>query len=372
MSTRITFQLLVTSPAEKHGFYELPAGITLIGRQPTVDLQGEQPGILVLSQQEISRNHAKIECDGRECLLTDLSSRNGTFLGGRRIEPKVPYHLADGAEFKIGDFTLVMKQIVVEVPEPETARTGSGWSSGSGGGQVAQPPGPPETPDNPVAVSSLPGGDEFFKDLFSNSHLLINFLPEIFRDKFMDSFLGLFESILLPVIWNIENFDLYLSYKTAPGFFLPWLAQWFGLVLNDTWKDDQRRKLLKEAHMLFAKRGTPWALGRLLEIYTGKDLYIHQKDHTWTRLDPVWQSFIDGSQADPLADKQHDHFISHEELHSKGYSYIDDTGTKPYHFTVCLRGLRFQKAQEERIKLIEQLIEEHRPAYTSFELKIEE
>jgi len=138
----------------------------------------------------------------------------------------------------------------------------------------------------------------------------------------MECFLGLFESILLPIEWNIDNFDLYLSPGTSPGFFLPYLESWFGLAFDATWSEAQRRTLLAEAHRIYAMHGTRWALSRVLEIYTGQK--------------PA----------------------------------INDTGKDqpPYTFTVRLAG----KQHITNRKFIQKIIEENKPAHTTFVLEIEE
>jgi phage tail-like protein len=46
------------------------------------------------------------------------------------------------------------------------------------------------------------------------------------------------------------------------------LSNWFEIYFDSSWKVEQRRQLLAEAHRIFARRGTRWALSRLLEIYT--------------------------------------------------------------------------------------------------------
>lgn len=85
----------------------------------------------------------------------------------------------------------------------------------------------------------------------------------------MSRFLGIFEAILTPIEWNIDNFDLYLNPGEAPTGFLPWLAQWYEIPFDDSWDEGKRRALLKDAHLLYGRRGTRWALERILEIYTG-------------------------------------------------------------------------------------------------------
>jgi phage tail-like protein len=98
----------------------------------------------------------------------------------------------------------------------------------------------------------------------------LRYLPGIYHTDFVKRFLGMFESILTPLEWNVDNFDLYLDPSTAPIGFLPWLANWFEITFDSTWSEAQRRSFLKDAHRIYARRGTRWALSRVLEIYTGQ------------------------------------------------------------------------------------------------------
>ncbi len=102
------------------------------------------------------------------------------------------------------------------------------------------------------------------------SQRMLNYLPGIYQTDFMSRFLALFKSILIPIEWNVDNFDLYLDPATAPLDFLPWLANWYMVCFDSTWNEAQHRTLLAEAHQIYARRGTRWALSRVLEIYLGQ------------------------------------------------------------------------------------------------------
>lgn len=61
---------------------------------------------LVLDYQKISRNHASIERKGRDFILRDLNSTNGTRVDGNRIEQ---HRLQNGDTFQIGPTQIVFK-----------------------------------------------------------------------------------------------------------------------------------------------------------------------------------------------------------------------------------------------------------------------
>jgi phage tail-like protein len=111
-----------------------------------------------------------------------------------------------------------------------------------------------------------------------DSQRLITYLPGIYHTAFMRRFLGIFEAILTPIEWQIDNFDLFLDPGAAPAGFLPWLASWFDVAFDPSWDEVQRRQLLREAHQIYARRGTKWALSRVLEIYTGESPTIVDVD----------------------------------------------------------------------------------------------
>lgn len=331
MSPKAQFRLRVEGPQfQKEG--PIPIGELTIGR----GLDNK----LILKNQRVSREHARIEHTGLECRLTDLGSTHGTKINGQDLEPNVARVLEQGDVIEIGPYKLTFSQITDEpLPageeltsqpigermetgeEPvdqaiidENAVTidhsirqpiegpleaeaepidqsseqrldaGSENNHSSGGGNGLPPDEPPPgsiVPAQPNLPEVKPYG------LTHYSRRLIKYLPEIYdftqpngastdvllhppvAETFISRFLGIFEGVLTPIEGNIDNFDLYLNPDTTPAEFLPWLATWFQISFDSTWDEAKRRTFLKEAHWLFAWRGTKKALSRVLEIYTG-------------------------------------------------------------------------------------------------------
>ena len=71
--------------------YELDRPVSLLGRHPDCHV--------VLEPPEVSRQHARIVCEGEQCQLEDLGSRNRTFLNGQMIQRSEP--LTDGDVIRI-------------------------------------------------------------------------------------------------------------------------------------------------------------------------------------------------------------------------------------------------------------------------------
>ena len=81
---------------ERADRFEIGSG-GIIGRDP-LDAQ------FYLDHPHVSRQHARLAVDGRQVVITDLQSSNGTFLNGRRVNS--PTVLAAGDRIDIGPFSL--------------------------------------------------------------------------------------------------------------------------------------------------------------------------------------------------------------------------------------------------------------------------
>jgi phage tail-like protein len=285
VTDKYQFILHIQGPDIKQDL-DLQVGSTTIGR--------EAGNTLLLSNPLISRHHARFDCTDIQCAIVDLNSANGTFLNGVKIPPQVPIPVESNALIKIGPVEINLEAVKqeeriepIEVPKvkdkplkqvdsslqtkglpPEPEIKDEKKESFSAQQQAPPPANPPPLPiplPEPEREEKIPP-----PGLSIYSTRLLNYLPGIYHDDFMSRFLALFESILFPIEWNIDNFDLFLDPGTAPSEFLPWLMNWFEISFNSTWSEEQRRKLLKGANQIYARRGTRWALSRVLEIYLGQ------------------------------------------------------------------------------------------------------
>ena len=321
MAKDLSHFLTITGPDDFKAELEIPLGMSTAGRQPGNDF--------VLENPQVSRKHAQFINTKSECELSDLGSSNGTYLNGEKLAANTPHLLTPGDEIKIGPFILQYSQVEREVPDapeppeevhpevepppdkepdPEPEQKEAQLPEKKPARprtRKTQAPPPPDPPPPPVYIS--PGPDEFSipPGLGRHSSRLIKFLPGIFHynpetghNDFLSRFLALLESILTPIEWNVDNFDLFLDPGSAPPGFLPWLANWFGLTFGPAWTEGQRREMIRDAHKIFARRGTRWALNRVLELYLGKPVEIvdQGKDldpHTFQVALPVQKRDID-------------------------------------------------------------------------------
>ena len=319
MAEEYIFTLKITGPDNFTQTYQVSIGISTIGRQSGTELH--------LNHSQVSRGHARLECTSTECRISDLGSSNGTLVNGEKLTPDVPVLLLNGDSIKIGPFMASFESKAVEPeeakPTPPPAEDKPAATIASEPEKKAAPPkavkkakpktepkptppkkkaAPKTTPKKtaapakkppppsfpPTEIAAAQNGNGYVPPGLSiRSQRLLPYLPGIYHTDFMARFLGIFESIFVPIEWTIDNFDLFLDPGTAPRDFLPWLANWFDILFDSTWSENQRRTLLKEARQIYARRGTKWALARVLEIYTGEtakidDLAKGIDPHTFT------------------------------------------------------------------------------------------
>jgi phage tail-like protein len=297
----ISYLLNIHGPEGYSARFEIPIGITIIGRQAGAGL--------LLESKYISRSHARLECIGTECHITDLGSDNGTYLNDEKLPKDTPTLLNHQDHIKIGPFSLEVEKIETSF-EVEIPITSDQIVALEGLPKAIEAPSTPAEPPPPPTGEDLipvpPPEDELIPPgLTIKSERFLNFLPGIYHTDFMSRFLGIFEAILTPIEWNIDNYDLFLSPRTCPNAFLPWLANWFEVVFDDTWSEAKRRIFLQEAYQIYALRGTKKALRRTLEIYTGytpeiDDLASDLEPHTFRVIMPVREKEIRRANVEAL------------------------------------------------------------------------
>ena len=174
-----------------------------------------------------------------------------------------------------------------------------------------------------------------------------------YRDDFMGRFLMLFESFWKPIETQIAHIYAYFDPKMTPSRFLPWLASWLGLLLDERLSEAQQRRLLLSATSLLRRRGTKPALQEYLEIYTGGEAQIREHRASNFKLGPEARL---------------------------GPGIALGTQNRPHSFSVLLRvppvssaGRDSERAhlELERRRMVESLIEAEKPAHTTFTLQIE-
>ncbi|HEY2943921.1 MAG TPA: FHA domain-containing protein [Vicinamibacteria bacterium] len=87
---------------------ELGKGENLLGR--------DRRSVAWFDSPTVSRRHARIVVSGDQALLEDLGSRNGTWIGGKKVTG--PVRLSDLDEVKLGSLVMVFR--ILEASETES------------------------------------------------------------------------------------------------------------------------------------------------------------------------------------------------------------------------------------------------------------
>ncbi|MFM7107422.1 MAG: FHA domain-containing protein [Planctomycetaceae bacterium] len=90
-------------------------------RLPLVVGRGDEAKFRI-PQDSVSRRHCEFALDGGVVTATDLGSTNGTFVGGRRLEPHVATPVSSGAEVRVGAVVLRVEYVAEAVAAAATPR----------------------------------------------------------------------------------------------------------------------------------------------------------------------------------------------------------------------------------------------------------
>lgn len=291
MAVYTPYQLQIRGLQERFS-YRLPVGRTRIGRNPGNEI--------VLLDAQVSQWHAEITCEQQgenwRVRIKDTDSTNGTILNSEPLRPQLPAVIRNpitgnpvDSRIQIASYTINVQLFGALPREMERDR----------------PEGAEAQSDHRLYPYPYAGEVPF--GLSPYSRRLLPYLPDLYQpspeallimarhneianrtthqpadqsaETFLVRFLALFESVLLPLESVADHFDLYLDPKSAPREFLPWLERWYDLPffarLTEAQQQEvqlalsleQRRALLRQAHDLFARKGTGHGLLQLLKIF---------------------------------------------------------------------------------------------------------
>ncbi len=107
----------------------------------------------------------------------------------------------------------------------------------------------------------------------------LRYLPEVYQqDKqssaFLERFLSIFESYLSDMEESIDNIHKSFEPDLNSGDSLRWISTWLGLELDNSWTDDQIKRLIKVSAELYKFKGTKTSIETILEIYLYEKPYI--------------------------------------------------------------------------------------------------
>jgi phage tail-like protein len=170
---------------------------------------------------------------------------------------------------------------------------------------------------------------------------LLDYLPAVFSagedGDFLGRYLMVFETIIDEIDEVVSGIADRFDPSVAPEPFLPWLASWIGLVLDDGWPLARRRAVLARSTDLHRWRGTVRGLREHLQLYTGYKPEIDERGGSLT-----------------LGRRTH-----------LGEQTVLGQADRPYHFTVVLRVPNPGDFDRARLRTI---VEAQRPAHTTYSL----
>ena len=118
-------------------------------------------------------------------------------------------------------------------------------------------------------------------DGLRSAHPLAELLPAVFvEDDFARGFTEGLDPGLAPVFLTLDCLEAYVDPLLTPLDFLPWLAEWVGLDVDETLPESRRRAVVREWARLHHLHGTRAGLVRLLEVATGGEIEVRESGGT--------------------------------------------------------------------------------------------
>jgi len=112
-------------------------------------------------------------------------------------------------------------------------------------------------------------------------------LPGVYLDDTLaQRFTEGLDTVLAPVFLTLDCLDAYLDPWLTPQDFLPWLASWLGIELDETWPEARRRAMVATASGLHRDHGTHRGLVAYLRVLTGGEVELTESGGTRWSAEP--------------------------------------------------------------------------------------
>jgi phage tail-like protein len=114
---------------------------------------------------------------------------------------------------------------------------------------------------------------------------------------FLKRFLALFESLFAETEEDINALARLFDPAAAPAQFLPWLAGWLALELDEDWDEVRRRQMIATAFERYSRRGTAEGLRESLRLFAGVEAIVEEPilNAAWWAL-PAVETSCEGSR----------------------------------------------------------------------------
>lgn len=213
----------------------------------------------------------------------------------------------------------------------------------------------------------------------------LDYLPAIYREDpvskgLLERFFAVFESIFFEIDFTIENIGRFFETSGAPPEFLSWLGSWLAMSMDTDWPEDKKRLFIRKAVSLYNKRGTREGMEESIELFTGKKPFIvesfqaskafkgttsRQCCEKKTTISPVKEKIFFPPEGATVKICPENNIAGEE----GGEVPLINTlyNTERFGFSVLLTDPDMDTITQSRIRRI---IEEQKPAHTSYELKV--
>ena len=207
----------------------------------------------------------------------------------------------------------------------------------------------------------------------------LRYLPPVYREDpvsaaFLERFLSIFETSFGSLEQEIDQLFRYFDPNLAPKEFLPWLASWINLSLDDDVPEQRVRQFIRRAASLYSRKGTARALVEFLEIYTGKSVFLTEFLHGLKPMVIGEKESVLGSGLVLLGSGPKGMRVGDTSV--VGYSAIRDRVSDPdepflalaRRFTVTIDMDREEFLRRQAT--LKRIVTEQAPAHTSFTIRI--
>jgi phage tail-like protein len=124
-------------------------------------------------------------------------------------------------------------------------------------------------------------------DGLASAHPLGELLPGVYlEDSLAQRFTEGLDTVLAPAFVTLDCLDAYLDPLLTPSDFLPWLASWVDIELDETWPEGRQRALVAAAARLHRDRGTHRGLVEYVELLTGGEVELVESGGTEWSAEP--------------------------------------------------------------------------------------
>jgi phage tail-like protein len=113
----------------------------------------------------------------------------------------------------------------------------------------------------------------------------VKWLPSIYQRadingrNFYRDFLWILQHLFSTIEEQLDVIHTFFDPYEAPEKFLPWLASWSAMVLEEDWPIEKKRRLIRRAIELYRIRGTVKGLKLFISMFTGHEPEI--KENVW-------------------------------------------------------------------------------------------